>query len=102
MLPPDRLPFHIGVVVIDLVGGLLMIPYIVWALLTVSRTGEVGRARLLVAEGAVLALSFKTAGTLLKTLELHTWNQIMMFGVMLTLRISLKKLFVWEKGPVKS
>jgi hypothetical protein len=48
-----------------------------------------------------LGLSFKTAGTLLKTLELRTWEQIMMFGAILALRVVLKQLFVWEKVRVE-
>jgi hypothetical protein len=48
----------------------------------------------------MLGLSFKAAGTLLKTLELHTWGQIAMFGAVLSLRVVLKRLFEWEKGRI--
>ena len=101
MWPRDAPPFHAGVVLIDLVGGLLVGGYAVAAVVTLLRMGAVAHARLLVAEGAVLGLSFKTAGTLLKTLELHTWEQIGMFGAVLALRVVLKQLFVWEKGRVE-
>lgn len=100
MSSPDTFPLHSIVVLIDLVGALLMMPYIVFALTIVLRTGAIGRARILVAEGAILTLSFKTAGTLMKTLELHTWNQILTFGAILALRVILKQLFVWEKSRV--
>jgi uncharacterized membrane protein len=98
MRPPDAPPFHAGVVLIDLVGGLFVVGYVLAAVVALARTGAVARARLLVAEGAVLGLSFKTAGTLLKTLEVHTWDQIGMFGAVLALRVVMKRLFVWEKG----
>lgn len=101
MWPPDVQPLHAGVVLIDLVGGLMVVGYVIAALLALMRAGEVGQARLLVAEGAVLGLSFKTAGTLLKTLEIHTWEQILMFGAVLTLRVALKQLFEWEKVRVE-
>lgn len=101
MWPRDGLPFHGGVVLIDLIGGLLVAAYVLAAVLTLLRSGALAHARLLVAEGAVLGLSFKTAGTLLKTLELHTWQQIGMFGAILTLRVILKRLFVWEKVRVE-
>lgn len=101
MWPRDVLPFHAGVVVIDLIGGLFVVGYALAAVAAVVRTGAVSQARMLVAEGAVLGLSFKTAGTLLKTLEVHTWGQIGMFGAVLALRVVLKHLFVWEKGRVE-
>lgn len=97
----DVLPFHGGVVLIDLIGGLLVVGYVLAAVVALLRTGAVAHARLLVAEGAVLGLSFKTAGTLLKTLEIHTWEQIATFGAILALRVVLKQLFVWEKGRVQ-
>jgi uncharacterized membrane protein len=100
MWPRDVLPFHAGVVLIDLIGGLLVVGYVAAAVVALVRTGAVGHARLLVAEGAVLGLSFKTAGTLMKALEVHTWDQIGLFGAVLALRVVLKQLFEWEKGRV--
>ena len=58
------------------------------------------RARLLVAEGVISGLSVMTAATLLRTIGLRTWKQILMFSLILSLRILLKKLFVWEKARV--
>jgi hypothetical protein len=98
MLSRDALPFHAGVVLIDLIGGLFVVGYVLAAVVALVRTGAVPHARLLVAEGAVLGLSFKTAGTLLRTLEIHTWDQVGMFGAVLALRVVLKRLFEWEKG----
>lgn len=96
MFPPEWLGPHLGVVLIDLVGGLLIVAYVVAAGVALLRGRGVVRARLLAAEGATLGLSFKVAGTLLKTIELHTWEQILMFCVILALRVLLKRLFVWE------
>lgn len=101
MWPRDALPFHAGVVLIDLIGGLFVVGYALAAAVALLRTGAVSQARLLVAEGAVLGLSFKTAGTLLKTLEIHTWERIGMFGAVLALRVVLKQVFVWEQGRVE-
>jgi len=55
------------------------------------------RARLLVAEGVIGGLGVMTAATLLRTIGLRTWRQILLFTLVLSLRILLKKLFVWEK-----
>lgn len=55
------------------------------------------RARLLVAEGVIGGLGVMTAATLLRTIGLRTWHEILMFTLILFLRILLKRLFVWEK-----
>jgi hypothetical protein len=55
---------------------------------------------LLVAEGVIGGLGVMTAATLLRTIGLRTWRQILMFTLILSLRILLKKLFVWEKQQI--
>ena len=99
---PERLQFHAGVLVIDLIGAVLIVGYVLAALIALVRGRSVADARLLVAEGAVFGLSFNLAGTLLKTLELHTWEQILLFGTVLTLRTVLKRLFAWEKQRLQA
>ncbi len=96
MSPPESLPLGPAVAVIELVGSALLAGYAVAALTYLVRGQGVPAARRLVAEGAVVALSFKVAGALLKTVELHSWEQIGMFSIVLALRILLKRLFVWE------
>jgi uncharacterized membrane protein len=54
-------------------------------------------ARLLLAEGVILALSLRTAATLLKTLDLPTWDRIAAFTAILALRTLLKRGFVVEQ-----
>ena len=49
------------------------------------------------AEGLIGGLGVMTAATLLRTIGLRTWHQILIFTLVLSLRILLKKLFVWEK-----
>lgn len=99
---PERLQFHVGVLIIDLVGAVVIVGYVLVALIALVRGRSVADARLLVAEGAVFGLSFKLAGPLLMTLELHTWEQILMFGTVLILRTILKSLFTWEKQRLRT
>jgi uncharacterized membrane protein len=54
------------------------------------------QARLLVADGAIMGLSFKVAATLLKTIGLRSWNQIAMFAAILALRTVIKAEFGWQ------
>ena len=49
------------------------------------------------ADGVVSALGFKTAATLLKTIELQTWTAIGLFAATLTLRTLVKRVLVWEQ-----
>ena len=90
------------VVIIEFIGALLIVAYVVAAIISLLRHGNVAQARLLVADGAITGLSFKLAGTLLKTIELRTWQQILMFVAIFVPRTVLKRLFSWERSRVQS
>jgi uncharacterized membrane protein len=66
-----------------------------------SREGLL-QARLLIADGAIAALGFKTAATLLKSLELQTWNAILAFATILALRTLVKRVLVWEERRLRA
>ena len=97
----DLFDFPFWATVIEFIGALLIVGYILIALVTLVRTRDVGQARYLVATGIIAGLSFKLAGTLLKLLQLHTWQQIMMFAAIFVLRTVLKRFFVWEQTRLK-
>ncbi|SRR6266498_3097439 len=78
-------------------SAIVVTGFVTAALLSLSLGRGVVRARLLVAEGVIGGLGVMTAATLLRTLGLRTWHQILMFTLILSVRILLKKLFVWEK-----
>ncbi len=87
---------------IEFIGALLISGYVLAALVTLLRTKNILAARLLVADGAIAGLGFKLAGTLLKTIELHTWQQILMFAAIFALRTVLKRLFIWERARLQT
>ncbi len=95
MFPVD--PFEFTTAAIEFIGALFIIGYIIFALVTLFRTRSIVQARLLVADGAIFALNFKLAGTLLKTIELHTWTQILIFISIFIIRFVLKRIFTWEQ-----
>jgi uncharacterized membrane protein len=97
----DILNYTIWIVVIEFIGALIIVGYVVAALVSLFRTRNIVQARLLVAEGAITGLSFKLAGTLLKTIELHTWEQILLFVAIFALRTILKRLFTWEQSRLR-
>jgi uncharacterized membrane protein len=97
----DILNYTIWNVVIEFIGALILVGYVVAALVSLFRTRNIVQARLLVAEGAIMGLSFKLAGTLLRTIELHTWEQILLFVAIFALRTVLKRLFTWEQSRLR-
>ena len=85
---------------IEAAGSILLLGYVGAALLSLARQRGLERCRLLLADGAVFSLGFKTAASLLKTLELNTWHQIGAFVAVLTLRTVLKRAFAAEKASL--
>jgi uncharacterized membrane protein len=90
--------------IIELLGGLLIAVYVTGALgmLVWYRATGIERARQLIATGAIAALDFKVAATLLKTIELHTWSQVGIFVVILALRVLLKQVFMAERRDARA
>ena len=100
MLPLDVFDFGLWAATIELIGGLIIVGYVAAALWVVARWRSPVRARLLVAEGVIAGLSFKLAGTLLKTILIHSWEQLAMFAAIFVLRLVLKRFFEWELARV--
>lgn len=101
MLADNLFNYLLWASVIEFIGALLIIAYILAALYALFRGRSILFARQLVADGAIAALNFKLAGTLLKTIVIHSWQQILMFAAIFALRIILKRLFTWEKARLQ-
>ncbi|MGC2194726.1 MAG: hypothetical protein WA628_08620 [Terriglobales bacterium] len=91
------LDFSRWALALQLMSAAVITGFIAAAMVSLGLGRGVLRARLLVADGVVGGLGVMTAATLLRTIGLRTWRQILMFTLILFLRILLKKLFVWEK-----
>lgn len=85
------------IAVIEFGGGLIIAGYCVAAVIQLLLGRDLRAARLLVSEGVLWGLSFKTAGTLLKLTFIHTWQQIFFFAIILSLRTLVKYIFTWER-----
>jgi hypothetical protein len=94
--------FGSWVLLIEFAGALVVVGYAVAAVSAIVRFVGVDRARLLVAEGVVAGPSLKLAATVLKTLLLRSWEQLLLFVVILSLRALLKHLFTWERERLES
>ncbi|GHO58578.1 DUF1622 domain-containing protein [Ktedonobacter robiniae] len=93
--------FSLWAAMIEFIGALLIIAYLLRSLVVLFKTGQVTGARLIVADGIITGLSFKLAGTLLKTIELRSWRQIAMFAAIFALRTVLKRWFAWERSHLQ-
>ena len=97
---------HIAAVFIEFGGGLFVVAGCVRAFgaLVLSRATEVGivHCRFLVADGVISALGFKTAATLLKTIELQTWDAIVSFAAIFAIRTFVKCFLIWETRRLPS
>lgn len=91
-----------GILLIEGVGALIIVYYVVFAFVRLIRTRNIEEARLTVAEGALMGLSFKLAASLLKTLVLFSWYQILIFAFILAIRTTLKWIFMWERQRIQS
>ena len=82
---------------IQILGSLFLATFIVAAWLSLLIRGSLEQARWLVVNGVIACLTLMTAATLARTITLRTWPQIVSLTVILSLRILLKRLFVWER-----
>lgn len=89
------------IAIIELAGALLIVGHCVAALVALARTRNPARVRLLVIEGALWGLSLKTAASLLKTIDIHTWTQIAAFAAILSLRTVLRRVMSWEERRLR-
>lgn len=100
-MPADWLGAPFAIAAIELAGALLIVAYCASAAVEFLRTRDPGGpGRLLIIEGALWGLNLKTAGSLLKTIELQTWAQIGAFAAILTLRTVIKRVMMWEQGRI--
>ena len=91
---------HLIALVIEAAGSLLLLSYVVVAVTALLRQHGLERSRILLADGAILALSFKTSASLLKTIELGTWRQIGAFAAIFAVRAVLKHAFAADKAAL--
>jgi uncharacterized membrane protein len=95
-----RAAAHAVAVLIEAAGSALLAGFVAAACGVLLRGGAPERARLLVAEGAVLALGLKTGATLLKTPDLPGWDRIVALAAILALRTALKRAFTAEATAI--
>nr|WP_221269531.1 DUF1622 domain-containing protein [Deinococcus budaensis] len=87
---------------VELLTNLVLAGYVASALLSLLRGADLHRARLQVADGMLLALNLKVVATLLRTLELTSWNQIGLFAAVFALRTVLKRAVTWERQQLQA
>ena len=86
---------------IEFAGALLIVGYCIAGLIEMARSRDPTIARLLVIEGSLWGLSLKTAASLLKMIEIQSWEQIGAFTAILAVRTLLKRVMTWEKAQLR-
>lgn len=81
---------------IEFAGALLIAGYCIAGLVELARSRNLVAVRLLVIQGSLWGLSLKTAASLLKTIEIRSWEQIAAFTAVLALRTLIKRVMTWE------
>ena len=54
------------------------------------------RVKLMLANGIALALEFKLAGEVLRTITVRDWNELVILGTIIALRAAISLLIHWE------
>lgn len=87
-----------GAALIEFGGAVIIAVAVLRALLGLATGASIAQARLIVIAGSLSALGYKSAATLLKAIELGSWNGIGIFAAIFTLRTVIKQLLVWERS----
>ena len=86
---------------IEFAGALLIAGYCAAGLVALARSRDPIAARLLIIEGSLWGLSLKTAASLMKTIEIRSWDQIGAFAAIFALRTLVKRVMTWETGRLQ-
>ncbi len=100
MPPASSAWIVLGGTVIELFAAIVVAWHVLHALAVILTSRSSDRARLIIANGVLAALSFSVAGTLLKTIALQSWPDIRLFAFVLLLRTLLKRVFEWEQRSI--
>ncbi len=83
---------------IQLAGALIVVRSVVRGAWMLLHGAPVERVRALVADGVLGALSFTLMATLLNSILVHTWLQVLTFAAIVVFRFVLGRLFRWERA----
>lgn len=100
-LRPELLSVRWPIAAIELAGATLIVLYAAKAVLQLTRGRSIRGARLTVADGVLAGLSLKVAASLLKTIELRSWEQIAVFIAIFALRTLVKAVLSWEARELR-
>lgn len=87
-----------AVLAIEFAGSLWVARGVVDALVALARGRSLEAARVALTDAAIAGLSLKAAASLLRTLEVRTWDQILAFAAILALRTALKHVLASDRA----
>ena len=96
-----NMAYHIEVIIIriaimlcDLIGVIVLMTTVVKSIINYFHRNR--HVKLMLAQGIALALEFKLAGEVLKTVTVRDWNELVILGTIIALRGAITLLIHWE------
>ncbi|MCL2076993.1 MAG: DUF1622 domain-containing protein [Oscillospiraceae bacterium] len=78
----------------DFIGASILLVAVTKSLIKYFRHDS--RTKVLLDRGIALALDFKLAGEVLRTVTVRTWNELAILGTIIVLRAAISFLIHWE------
>ena len=85
---------EIATVICDLIGVMVLLATVIRSMINYFH--REGHTKLVLARGIGLALEFKLAGEVLRTVTVRTLNELMILGTIILLRAAISFLLHWE------
>ena len=90
----EMLFIRIAIIMCDVIGATVLMITVFKSLYYYVRKDR--HVKLMLAQGIALALEFKLAAEVLKTVTIRDWNELFILGTIIVLRIAITLLIHWE------
>ena len=85
---------RLAIIICDMIGVLVLMTTVMKSLYNYFHRDR--HIKLMLAQGIALALEFKLAGEVLRTVTVRDWNELAVLGTIIALRAAITVLIHWE------
>lgn len=85
---------RVAIMLCDLIGVIVLMGTVIRSIINYFHRDR--HVKLMLAQGIALALEFKLAGEVLKTVTVRDWNELVILGTIIVLRGAITLLIHWE------
>jgi len=90
----ELIVIRIAIIICDMIGVLILMTTVVKSVYNYFHRDR--HVKLMLAQGIALALEFKLAGEVLRTVTVREWNELVVLGTIIVLRGAITLLIHWE------